>query len=344
MSTPRLRPPSRPASRSRAWSRACGSHRRCHAAAALGVADALAAGPMQSADVAAKLGVHPGALHRLLRALCVLELCRHEEDGRFGLTELGSTLRSDAPDSVRSWALLWGGEMMWRPWGHLSECVRTGVMAPKLLDGVETPFEYMAAHPEEDAIFNRSMQELTRGIAGALAASYDFSGARTVVDVGGGYGALLPPLLHRYPQLHGRVFDLARCGEGARRLIADESLAERCDFVAGDFFHSVPAGADLYLLKSVIHDWDDARSRTILANVRGAMGERSRLLLLEWPVPERVGPADAGIIGTDLNMLVMVGGQERTEREYGELLDSAGLRVARVLPTPAGMAVFEAVR
>jgi hypothetical protein len=315
-----------------------------HAAAVLGVADVLAAGPMTSADVAAKLGAHPGALHRLLRALCVLELCRHEDDGRFGLTALGRCLVSDAPDSVRAWAQLWGGEMMWRPWGHLADCVRTGVMAPKLLDGVETPFEYMAAHPEEDAMFNRSMQELTRGVAAVLAASYDFSGARTVVDVGGGYGALLPPVLRKYPQLGGRVYDLPRCAEGARRLFAEEGLSERCEFVGGDFFHSVPGGADLYLLKSVIHDWDDAKSRTILGNVRDALGARGRLLLLEWPVPERVGSGDAGIIGTDLNMLVMVGGQGRTEREYRELLASAGLRVTRVVPTPAGMAVIEAVR
>jgi hypothetical protein len=315
-----------------------------HAAAVLGVADVLAAGPMLSADVASKLGVHTGALHRLLRALCVLELCEHHPDGRFGLTALGGCLRTDAPDSVRSWAQLWGGEMMWRPWGHLTDCVRTGVMAPKLLDGVETPFEYMAEHPEEDAMFNRSMQELTRGVAEVLATSYDFSGARTVVDVGGGYGALLAPVLRKYPQLRGRVYDLPRCEEGARQLFAESGLSERCDFVGGDFFRSVPSGSDLYLLKSVIHDWDDAKSRTILGNVRDALGEDSRLLLLEWPVPERVGPGDAGIIGTDLNMLVMVGGQERTEREYRELLDSAGLRVTRVLPTPAGMAVIEAAR
>jgi hypothetical protein len=217
-------------------------------------------------------------------------------------------------------------------------------MAPKLLDGVETPFEYMAEHPEEDAMFNRSMQELTRGVAEVLATSYDFSGARTVVDVGGGYGALLAPVLRKYPQLRGRVYDLPRCEEGARQLFAESGLSERCDFVGGDFFRSVPSGSDLYLLKSVIHDWDDAKSRTILGNVRDALGEDSRLLLLEWPVPERVGPGDAGIIGTDLNMLVMVGGQERTEREYRELLDSAGLRVTRVLPTPAGMAVIEAAR
>jgi SAM-dependent methyltransferase len=312
------------------------------AAAELGVADALAAGAQRSEDVAAKLGVHPGALHRLLRALCVLELTRQEADGRFALTATGACLRSDAPDSVRAWAQLWGREMMWRPWGHLADCVRTGEMAPKLLDGFESTFDYMATHPEEQAIFNRSMQELTRGIAFALPASYDFSRARNVVDVGGGHGALLPPLLEAFPDLRASVFDVAACREGARQLFAEAGLAQRCDFVAGDFFERVPPGADLYLLKSVIHDWDDEKARRILVNVRAALRPDARLLLLEWPLPERVGPADANMVGVDLNMLVMVGGRERTVREYRELLASAGLRVTREVPTLVGMHIFEA--
>jgi SAM-dependent methyltransferase len=314
-----------------------------HAAAVLGVADALAAGPLRSEEAAARLGVHAGALHRLLRALAVLGLCAHEPDGRFALTALGACLRTDSPDSVRSWALLWGGQMMWRPWGHLADCVRTGEMAPKLLDGVATPFEYMAAHPEDDAIFNRSMLELTRGVAGVLAASYDFAEASTVVDVGGGYGALLPPLLRAFPKLRSVVYDLPRCAEGAAALFAEAGLSDRCRFVGGDFFESVPPGGDVYLLKSVIHDWDDARSRAILANVCAAMDPGARLLVLEWIVPERVGPGDAGIVGTDLNMLVMVGGQERTEAEYRALMASAGLRVTEIVPTPAAMSLIECV-
>ncbi len=314
-----------------------------HAAASLGLADVLADGPQHAAALAERANTHPGATQRLLRALAVLEIVAQDAEGRFALTPLGSCLRSDAPDSVRAWAQLWGGPMMWRPWGHLRECVRTGEMAPKLLDGFETPFEMMQAHPEDRAIFNRSMLELTRGVAALLPRSYDFGAARCVIDVGGGYGALLPPLLHAQPELRAIVYDLAACAEGARQLADDEKLAARCAFVAGDFFASVPSGGDVYLLKSVIHDWDDERSRAILSRCRDAMHPEARLLVLEWIVPERVGPADAGIIGTDLNMLVMVGGLERTETEYRALLRSAGLAVTRVIPTPVAMSVIEAV-
>lgn len=232
--------------------------------------------------------------------------------------------------------------MMWAPWGRLSDCVRTGEMAPKLLSGVDDPFALMEQNPEDAAHFNRSMLELTRGVAALLPHAVDFTGVGTVVDVGGGFGALLPPLLHTHPELRGVVYDLPRCADGARKLLAGEGLAERCTFEPGDFFESVPAGADVYLIKSVIHDWDDAHSRQILERCREAMHERARLLVLEWIVPERVGAADAGIVGTDLNMLVMVGGLERTESEYRALLASAGLRVDRVIPTPA-MHVIEAV-
>src|SRR5262249_33907106 len=156
-------------------------------------------GPLHSDDLAPKLGVHPSALYRLLRAMVTLELATQDADGRFALTATGSCLRDDAPDSVRAWALLWGSEMMWRPWGHLADCVRTGETAPKLLDGFDTAFDYMAQHPQEQAIFNRSMLEMTRGVAAALPSVYDFSGVGSVMDVGGGFGALLPPLLRAYP-------------------------------------------------------------------------------------------------------------------------------------------------
>jgi SAM-dependent methyltransferase len=312
------------------------------AAAQLGVADAMSAGAHGADDLARELGVHPRALYRLLRAMTTLELTTQDESGRFALTDTGKCLRSDAPDSVRAWALLWGSEMMWRPWGRLADCVRTGEMAPKLLDGAESAFDYMEKHPEEQAIFNRSMLEMTRGVAAALPGAYDFSGVRSVIDVGGGFGALLPPLMRAFPELQAAVYDLPVCEDGARKLFAKEGLASRFDFVAGDFFESVPDGADAYLLKSVIHDWDDAKSRKILENVRRALRPGARLLLLEWPLPERVTAADTNMVSVDLNMLVMVGGMERTEREYRELLASAGLRTARVLPTPA-MTVFEAV-
>jgi hypothetical protein len=314
-----------------------------YAAAKLGLADVLAAGPLSGREIAERARTHSVATQRLLRALVVLDLLRQREDGRFELTRLGSCLVSDAADSVRSWALLWGGPMMWPPWGHLADCVRTGEMAPKLLEGVESSFELMERYPEDAAHFNRSMLELTRGVAALLPAAYDFSSARLVADIGGGFGALLPPLLHARPGLRGLVYDLPRCAEGARKLMAEEGLSERCEFRAGDFFASVPPGADVYLLKSVIHDWDDARALVILRRCREAMRNGARVLVLEWIVPERVSAADAGVIGTDLNMLVMVGGQERTEAEYRALIAGAGLRMTRVIPTGGAMSLIEAV-
>ncbi|MDX1650481.1 MAG: methyltransferase, partial [Myxococcota bacterium] len=270
-----------------------------HAAAKLGVADALAGGARPAPEVADAVGADPDATHRLLRALVVLELLTQDEDGRFALTDLGRCLTADAPDSVRSWALLWGGPMMWAPWGRLADCVRTGETGPGLLEGFRDPFELMEAHPEDRDHFDRSMLQLTRGVAAALPAAWDFDGVESVVDVGGGLGALLPPLLRAHPGMRGTVFDLPHCAEGARALLAAEGLADRCAFVGGDFFEAVPAGADVYLLKSVIHDWDDARARRILTRCREAMRPDSRLLVLEWIVPERVGPQDAGIVGTD---------------------------------------------
>lgn len=314
-----------------------------HATAKLGLADALAQGPRSADEVAKQAGTHPAATARLLRSLVVLDLLRQHDDGRFELTDTGRCLTTDAPDSVKSWALLWGGPMMWTHWGHLADCVTTGEMAPKLLHGFESTFDLMEKHPEEDARFNRSMAELTRGLAAVLPLSYDFADARLVCDVGGGFGQLLPPLLHAHTTLRGLVYDLPRCADGHRALMEQEGLADRCDFQGGDFFESVPGGADVYLIKSVIHDWDDAKSRRILERCREAMRPEAKLLLLEWIVPERVGPQDAGIVGTDLNMLVMVGGQERTEAEYRALVASAGLRVTDIVPTPAAMSVIEAV-
>jgi len=322
-----------------------------HTAAALGIADLLANGPRRSDELAQAAGAHPGALHRLMRALVALELCTQTEDGAFALTPMGDCLRADSPDSVRSWALLMGGKYVWHGWGRLVDCVRTGQPAPKLLGEKET-FEAMAADPEGAAIFYQAMVEVTRHAVEAIIKAYDFSGVHTLVDVGGGYGMLLAAILSAYPEMRGKVFDLPHCQEGATRLLAERGVAGRAEFVAGSFFDSVPAGADAYILKSVIHDWDDEQSLAIFKNCRVAMPERperkdgARLLIIEPTVPERVGSSshDGVIVGSDLNMLVMTGGRERTEAEFRGLLEAAGLRIARVVTAPpAAFSVIEAL-
>jgi SAM-dependent methyltransferase len=306
-----------------------------HAATALGIPDLLAGGPRRSDELAQSAGAHPGALFRLMRALVALELCTQTEDGAFALTPMGDYLRSDSPDSARSWALLMGGRYVWHGWEHLVDCVRTGLPAPKLLGAKET-FEAMAADPEGAAIFYQAMVETTRQAAGALINAYDFSGVRSLVDVGGGYGVLLAAILAAYPEMRGKDFDLPHCQEGATRLLAESGIDGRAEFVVGSFFESVPAGADTYILKSVIHDWDDERSLAIFKNCREAMKNGARLLIIEPTVPERVGSSshDRVIIGSDLNMLVMAGGRERTEAEFRALLEASGLRIARILTAP----------
>ena len=259
-----------------------------HTAAALRIPDFLANGPRRSDELAQAAGAHPGALYRLMRALVALELCIQTEDGAFALTPMGDYLRSDSPDSARSWALLMGGRYVWHGWECLVDCVRTGEPAPKLLGEKET-FEAMAADPEGAAIFYQAMVEVTRQAVEAIIKAYDFSGVRTVVDVGGGYGVLLAAILSTYPEMRGKVFDLPHCQEGAARLLAECGVAGRGEFVTGSFFESAPAGADAYILKSVIHDWDDEQSLKIFRKCRAAMNNGARLLVIEPTVPEHVG-------------------------------------------------------
>jgi SAM-dependent methyltransferase len=306
-----------------------------HAAAKLGVPDLLADGPKHSDELARAVGAHPGALYRLLRGLVVLELCVRTEDGAFALTPLGDCLRSDSPESAYSWSLLMGGQHVWNSWARLTDCVRTGDPAPKL-SGEKDPFAAMAADPEAAAVFYRSMADLTRQSAKAVVGAYDFSAARKVCDLGGGYGALLATILAAYPEARGGVFDLPHCQEGAARLFAEWNVRGRAEFIAGSFFETIPAGADLYILKSVIHDWDDERSLEIFRNCRAAMRDDARLLIVEPTVPDRLEASsqDNVIIGSDLNMLVMTGGRERAEAEFRGLLESSGLRVARILKAP----------
>jgi orsellinic acid C2-O-methyltransferase len=216
-----------------------------HVAAELGVADLLAQGAKTSGTLARETGTHAPSIHRLLRALASLDVVDEVEPGRFALTALGAQLRTDVPDSVRNLALTHGSEWAWRSWGELRHSIRTGEPAMQHVFGMDA-FDYLGAHPQEAAIFNEAMAEITRQVARAVVAAYDFARFRTIVDVGGGNGTLIGAILDAEPKLRGIVFDSPSGSAEAPRQLEAAGLADRCEVIAGDFFRSVPSGADAY--------------------------------------------------------------------------------------------------
>jgi O-methyltransferase domain/Dimerisation domain len=317
---------------------ACWSTQVIYVAVTTGIPDKLAAGVCSSAELARVAGAHPRSMFRLLRALAALGLCSHVADDRFELTEAGQFLRSDVPDSLAILALHWGGRT-WPALGHLEESLRSG--AAWTLGGREGFFS-MAERPHDAAVLNRSMANQTLLVAQAIVNACDFSACRNVVDLGGGYGALLSVLLRTYPQLRGASADLAYMESDARTFLREAGVAERATFIRTDFFKAVDPGADCYLLKFIIHDWDDADAIEILNNTRVAAGSNGRILLVEQVAPERTAPAHATVIRGDIQMMVSTGGMERTATEYRRLLTQAGLELVRILPTASQFSILEA--
>jgi SAM-dependent methyltransferase len=315
-----------------------------YVAARLGIADRLADGPQGSEELARATGAHAGALRRLLRALASLGMFAEEADGRFALTEVGALLRDEVPGSLRGGVIFYGDRRHWNAWAKLEQSVMTGetVWGPR---GASAFFEMNTKDPEGAAIFNAAMTSLTSAFDAAVVAAYDVSRLRTLVDVGGGQGALISSILRANPGLRGILFDIPPVVDGARARIA-AGLAGRLELVAGDVFAAVPSGGDAYLLKWIIHDWDDERSLAILRNCHRAMPPEGRLLLVERVVPERTDrSADTqSTLLTDLNMLVLTGGHERTAAEYRALLGGAGFALARIVPTATPLGIIEATR
>jgi SAM-dependent methyltransferase len=314
-----------------------------YVAAELRIADLLAGGPKRVDELAKAAGCHPPSLARLMRGLASLGICVEWEDGRFDLTPMGSLLRSDAPDSLRSWAIVWG-KLQWPVWGNLLHSVRTGESARTLVLGTKG-YEHLARDAEAATVFNRAMTEVTRLVANEVARVYDFSGARRIVDVGGGYGQLVTAILKAHPKARGVVVDMPHASEAAKLYARDAGVAERCEFVAGDFFESVPPGGDAYLLKSVLHNWNDEKSALILRNCGRAMPRGAKLLLVERIFPARldVSPAHQAVARSDLNMLVGPGGHERTEVEFRNLLGAAGFTPVEVFATSTEFSIIEGV-
>ncbi|HUN73948.1 MAG TPA: methyltransferase [Steroidobacteraceae bacterium] len=317
----------------------CWSTQVIHAAVALGIPDRFGPGPTSSAEIARAAGTHPRATFRLLRAMATLGLCSDLGDSRFELTEAGRFLRSDSAHSLVALARHWGTRT-WTALAHLTETVMSGA---HWANGGREGFLSMAQRPQEAAILNRSMVEQTLQMADAIADAYDFSGLHRVLDVGGGYGALLSVLLRRYPHLQGATADLAYMEAEATAFLKSSGIAERARFIPTDFFDSVSPGADCYLLKYIIHDWDDADCVTILRNIRAA-ASAATVLIIERIVPEHITstPAAGNVICGDINMMVATGGLERTESEYRQLLQTAGLELTRVIATRSPFSIIEA--
>jgi hypothetical protein len=306
-------------------------------AAELGVADALAGGPLTIDELAAKVGADADALHRLLRALIGRGVFRCGSDGRYELNWLGDTLRSDAPVSMACAARFYGSREQRERWTLLEDAIRTGNSVVPALRG-KGSFDYFAEQPELADLFNQTMTSISELTTGAVVAGYDFSAHRTIVDVGGGQGELLAAILAAAPNSRGVLYDLPRVVASAPRMLSD--VADRVRLAEGSFFDSIPAGGDAYILKNVIHDWPDEKALQVLRNVRSVAGAGTTVLLIELVIPEH----DRDFPGkwADLEMLLNLGSRERTAAEYRDLLSQAGFQMTRVVQTASPLSVVEA--
>ena len=303
-----------------------------YVAAKLRIPDLLASGPKTTAELASDSSAHAPALERLLRALSSLAIFAPTADGRFRNTPLSEILRSDHPQSQRDGALFLPARFLWLPLGELYESVRTGDPVFQRIFG-QPFFEYLAEHPTDATVFNNAM---TQGIAWttpALLAAYDFSRFERLVDVGGGEGALLRDILAANPRLHGVLFDLPQVIASASEILAGD-VAGRCQIEGGNFFDSVPEGADAYLLKGVIHDWSDEDAARILRNTHRAIRPDGTLLLIEGIVDSATRP-----VGLMELLMLVIGGRERSEAEFRSLLHSAGFSLTRIIPTEASSVI-----
>lgn len=308
-------------------------------AATLGLADQLRDQPQSAPALALAVSAQPQALQRLLRALASIGLVTETDTGAFALTPLGRPLVRDLPGSLHSVARLYGEDWLWSAYGQLLHSVQTGRPAFDHVHG-QSFYDYLAQHADAAALFNAAMSGYSGHEQAALLAAYDWSGLHTVVDVGGGQGGLLAALLAGHPSMHGVLFEQPAVAAEAAQWMHQAGLGERCRCVAGDFFAAVTAGGDAYVLKSVLHNWNDAESTAILRNCRAAMAEGGRVLVVERVIPPGNEPAEAKLF--DVNMLVVLGGRERTEAEYRHVLAAAGLRMTQIIATSSPLSIVEA--
>lgn len=316
--------------------------RAIQAAAQLGIADLLSDGPRQVHELAEATGAHAPSLYRLLRALASLSIFTELAPRTFAQTELSSSLCSGHAGSMRAMALMMGGAWEWNAWRELDYSVRTGQPAFDHVYGMDLWHYYRDENPQAGKIFDEAMANVSNVVCTVVPRFYDFSPFHTVVDVGGGRGTLLTALLHAFPHLHGLVFDQPHVIALAREQIAAAHLTERCTALGGDFFETVPPGADAYLLKAVLHNWDDENCIRILKNCRRALHPGGRLLVIDAVLGDEEGSGTFAKL-LDVQMLIEQRGRERTAAEFQALFATAGFRLNRVIRLPTIQDLVEAV-
>lgn len=311
-----------------------------YAAAKFGIADLLKDGPRSAEDLAETTSTNPDALYRLLRALASVGIFSEGKDRQFSLTPLAEPLRSEVPGSKRALALMSGDEQF-KAWGEIEYSIRTGNIAFDKVFG-KPIFDYLSENPDKARIFDAAMVGIHGRESDVIAKAYDFSEAKVVADIGGGNGSQMIGLLQHHLSLKGVVFDLPHVIERATERIEDAGLSNRCDLVGGNFFESVPSGADIYMMRHIIHDWHEDKALTILKNCYAAMSNESKLLVVESVIPPGNEPFGGKFL--DLVMLLIPGGRERTEEQYRTLFDKSGFELTQVIPTETEVSVVEAIK
>lgn len=309
----------------------------------LGIPDLLAGGPRAVDDLAEATETHAGALYRVLRLLAGMDLFEQTAPREFRLTPLGHGLRHDVPGSMGAMALMHLDSAKWRSWDDLLYSVRTGEIAFPRVHGAEM-FDYLRQHPEAADVFQQAMTANTARSGAAITHAYDFSGVERIIDIGGGHGLFLATILRAYPSLHGVLFDQPAVVQGASVALAATGVADRCEIAGGDFFAEVPQGGDIYLLRQIIHDWDDARATLILANCRRAMSVSGKVMVVEAAISADYQQS-LPVLQLDLEMLVNYGGLQRTKDEYRDLFTAAGFQLGKVIPLndSGQFSIFEAL-
>jgi hypothetical protein len=309
-----------------------------YVAAKLGIADLLQDGPRTGEDLACATCMHAPSLYRILRTLAAIGVFTEREPGLFALAPMGETLRTDAVGSLRPLAVCMGGQCNWQAWGDILHSVKTGESAFEHVFGTAF-FQHLERNPDNSRMFVEATNCCATLYNDAIVEAYDFSRFEKIVDVGGGQGRLISAILKANQGARGMLFDTPNLTPGAARLFEQEGISERAETAAGDFLEAVPEGGDAYLLKHIIHDWDDARAVEILKNCRRAMSSHARLLLMEEIITQDNAFAPAKVL--DIQQLLMQGGRERSLEEYRQLLEAAGFELINVIGTQSNLSIIE---